>query len=174
MKEWHIPPKEALPKPPLLFFLLEPDDEHDTSYFAPLVKMVNLFSSIIPTFYYAENEKSNKCSCFTKNKRLPYFTKNAAVNRRKTGKTKFAKIFSQVVVTPKQVYSIKNGRGDRPLKINVLRNQFFRIKGMAFCAINAANTESNTSFGRYKRLYAPRAYKRLERPLYTNTHIRAK
>ena len=76
MKEWHIPPKEAFPKPPLLFFLSDPDDEQDTSYFAPLVKMVNLFSSIISTFYYAENEKSNKCSCFIKIKDFLIFPKN--------------------------------------------------------------------------------------------------
>ena len=93
MKEWHIPPKEALPKPPLLFFLLEPDDEQDTSYFAPLVKMVNLFSSIIPTFYYAENEKSNKCSCFIKIKDFLIFPKKAAVNGRKTGENEVRKNF---------------------------------------------------------------------------------
>lgn len=91
MKEWHIPPKEALPKPPLLFFLLEPDDEQDTSYFAPLVKMVNLFSSIIPTFYYAENEKSNKCSCFIKIKDFlifPKIQKKQPVRGKNIGKIK--------------------------------------------------------------------------------------
>ena len=80
MKEWHIPPKEAFPKPPLLFFLSDPDDEQDTSYFAPFVKIVNLFSSIIPTFYYAENEKSNKCSHFIKTKDFFFLPKTAAKN----------------------------------------------------------------------------------------------
>ena len=37
--EWHIPPNAALPKPPGSFFRREPEEEHETSYFAPSVKI---------------------------------------------------------------------------------------------------------------------------------------
>lgn len=45
--EWHIPPNAALPKPPGSFFRREPEEEHETSYFAPSVKIFSRSSSII-------------------------------------------------------------------------------------------------------------------------------
>jgi hypothetical protein len=54
-KEWQIPPKFVVPIP-LLYLFDEPLDEHDTSYLALSVKILNLFASIInspkQTFVY--------------------------------------------------------------------------------------------------------------------------
>ena len=47
VKEWQIPPTEAFPIPSFVFFRREPDDEQDTSYFAPSVKIFSRPSSII-------------------------------------------------------------------------------------------------------------------------------
>ena len=42
VKEWQIPHMLALPSPPLVFLLEEPEDEHETSYLALSVKIFNL------------------------------------------------------------------------------------------------------------------------------------
>jgi len=59
VKEWHIPHMAALPIPPRVFFLSEPDDEQETSYFADSVNILMVFSSSIshPTeqmFYFVK------------------------------------------------------------------------------------------------------------------------
>ena len=43
--EWHIPFIAAFPKPLFVFFLLLPLDEHETSYLAASLSILN-FSSI--------------------------------------------------------------------------------------------------------------------------------
>ena len=48
VNEWHIPPNDAFPSPSALFFRRDPDEEQDTSYFAPSVRIFSRSSSIMP------------------------------------------------------------------------------------------------------------------------------
>ena len=73
VKEWQMPPYSAFPTPPDLFFLLDPEEEQDTSYLALSVKIFNLSESIImrtfvcfSVLYHPYKIKSNICSCLFK------------------------------------------------------------------------------------------------------------
>jgi len=67
---WHIPKDAAFPRPPLVFFLLLPLEEHETSYFAAADNISSFFEAplkctsrkLLNKFYHKGKNKANICS----------------------------------------------------------------------------------------------------------------
>ncbi len=66
VNEWQIPAGAALPMPPLRLARAEPEEEHETSYFALSVNIFNLSASIIL------RASANLMHC----KYIPFFSKS--------------------------------------------------------------------------------------------------
>ena len=70
VKEWHIPLKCAFPVPVGVFFLVDPEEEQETSYFALSVKILSRSISNITkpeqmfVFYYIITHTLLFVKCF--------------------------------------------------------------------------------------------------------------